>query len=167
MRLLTKKCAEWRRGWDSNPRAPYGTRRFRGAPVTTTSVPLREAELQVYRVPRPPEKLTSLFEEFHPQVPAFLFSHAGDDLDAMVMARQFGASSRRDDRAGSRFGGAVHERRDTRMNHRPDAHQTRVDGHRERRARETVVADARRRGAHRGNLRVGGRIDGAGRMVES
>ena len=31
----------WRRGWDSNPRAPYGTRRFRGAPVTTTSVPLR------------------------------------------------------------------------------------------------------------------------------
>src|SRR5262249_40429731 len=34
---------EWRRGWDSNPRAPYGTRRFRGAPVTTTSVPLRSS----------------------------------------------------------------------------------------------------------------------------
>ena len=32
---------EWRRGWDSNPRAGYPTRRFRGAPVTTTSVPLR------------------------------------------------------------------------------------------------------------------------------
>jgi hypothetical protein len=32
---------DWRRGWDSNPRAPYRTRRFRGAPVTTTSVPLR------------------------------------------------------------------------------------------------------------------------------
>src|SRR3954464_10870959 len=31
---------EWRRGWDSNPRAAYATRRFRGAPVTTTSVPL-------------------------------------------------------------------------------------------------------------------------------
>ncbi len=31
----------WRRGWDSNPRAAYATRRFRGAPVTTTSVPLR------------------------------------------------------------------------------------------------------------------------------
>ena len=31
----------WRRGWDSNPRAGYPTRRFRGAPVTTTSVPLR------------------------------------------------------------------------------------------------------------------------------
>ena len=30
----------WRRGWDSNPRAGYPTRRFRGAPVTTTSVPL-------------------------------------------------------------------------------------------------------------------------------
>jgi hypothetical protein len=35
----------WRRGWDSNPRAPYGTRRFRGAPVTTTSVPLRAAQI--------------------------------------------------------------------------------------------------------------------------
>src|SRR5436190_23646716 len=31
----------WRRGWDSNPRAGYPTTRFRGAPVTTTSVPLR------------------------------------------------------------------------------------------------------------------------------
>src|SRR6476620_8961046 len=31
----------WRRGWDSNPRAGYPARRFRGAPVTTTSVPLR------------------------------------------------------------------------------------------------------------------------------
>ena len=36
------ETGNWRRGWDSNPRAPYGTRRFRGAPVTTTSVPLRE-----------------------------------------------------------------------------------------------------------------------------
>ena len=33
--------SEWRRGWDSNPRAGYPTNRFRGDPVTTTSVPLR------------------------------------------------------------------------------------------------------------------------------
>ena len=44
----------WRRGWDSNPRAGYPTRRFRGAPVTTTSVPLRKvgprrAEHRLYR----------------------------------------------------------------------------------------------------------------------
>src|SRR6266540_5935232 len=31
---------KWRRGRDSNPRADYSARRFRGAPVTTTSVPL-------------------------------------------------------------------------------------------------------------------------------
>ena len=37
-RCLKRK---WRRGGDSNPRAPCGTRRFRGAPVTTTSVPLQ------------------------------------------------------------------------------------------------------------------------------
>ena len=38
------ETGEWRRGWDSNPRAGYPTRRFRGAPVTTTSVPLRAVE---------------------------------------------------------------------------------------------------------------------------
>ena len=33
----------WRRGWDSNPRARFWqARRFRGAPVMTASVPLRE-----------------------------------------------------------------------------------------------------------------------------
>jgi site-specific DNA recombinase len=36
-----RETGNWRRGWDSNPRAGYPTRRFRGAPVTTTSVPLR------------------------------------------------------------------------------------------------------------------------------
>ena len=35
------QTGNWRRGWDSNPRAGCPTRRFRGAPVTTTSVPLR------------------------------------------------------------------------------------------------------------------------------
>ena len=48
----------WRRGWDSNPRAGYPTRRFRGAPVTTTSVPLRwrdreRNDLQSYRKRHP------------------------------------------------------------------------------------------------------------------
>src|SRR6185503_8111065 len=38
------RAREWRRGWDSNPRAGYPTTRFRGAPVTTTSVPLRLRE---------------------------------------------------------------------------------------------------------------------------
>ena len=41
--VVGNETGNWRRGWDSNPRAPYGTRRFRGAPVTTTSVPLRMA----------------------------------------------------------------------------------------------------------------------------
>src|SRR5262245_65279357 len=40
-RPLEAAFARWRRGRDSNPRAGYPARRFRGAPVTTTSVPLR------------------------------------------------------------------------------------------------------------------------------
>ena len=39
--LFTLHVSIWRRGRDSNPRADYSARRFRGAPVTTTSVPLR------------------------------------------------------------------------------------------------------------------------------
>ena len=39
-----RKRRRWRRGWDSNPRAGYPTRRFRGAPVTTTSGPLRSCD---------------------------------------------------------------------------------------------------------------------------
>ena len=57
--LLVKgnETGNWRRGWDSNPRAPYGTRRFRGAPVTTTSVPLRSMDRpRFYRVRLPREK---------------------------------------------------------------------------------------------------------------
>ena len=44
----------WRRGWDSNPRAAYATRRFRGAPVTTTSVPLRGTECAAIHCSRAP-----------------------------------------------------------------------------------------------------------------
>src|SRR4051812_24144835 len=56
-RIILEINEEWRRGWDSNPRAGYPTRRFRGAPVTTTSVPLRlrnssEADLRLYRTVR-------------------------------------------------------------------------------------------------------------------
>src|ERR1035437_2081910 len=46
-KLLKTKDRIWRRGWDSNPRAAYATRRFRGAPVTTTLVPLRGTEGQL------------------------------------------------------------------------------------------------------------------------
>ena len=42
-RSASTHATGWRRGWDSNPRAGYPTRRFRGAPVTTTSVPLRKS----------------------------------------------------------------------------------------------------------------------------
>ena len=45
-------CLEWRRGWDSNPRAgDHPTSRFRGGPVTTTSVPLRRGRRRPGRTP--------------------------------------------------------------------------------------------------------------------
>ena len=37
----TKTFPNWRRGWDSNPRAACATKRFRVVSVMTTSVPLQ------------------------------------------------------------------------------------------------------------------------------
>src|SRR5215472_13806149 len=107
----------WRRGWDSNPRAPYGTRRFRGAPVTTTSVPLRSADRTTIlpcsaaarKAGRMRQALAPLLEEFHHQRAAFVLTHTGHDVEAMVVPRQLGAADRRGNRTGARFGGAVHE----------------------------------------------------------
>ena len=39
--VIHLKNPDWRRGWDSNPRAFKGTDRFRGGAVVTISVPLR------------------------------------------------------------------------------------------------------------------------------
>src|SRR5689334_25375641 len=87
---------EWRRGWDSNPRAGYPTRRFRGAPVTTTSVPLhrgvrgpdgqpvvRETDPPLYRVVLTPHAARA--EERLDQRAAFVLANAGVDLEAMIV----------------------------------------------------------------------------------
>src|SRR5260221_2318755 len=106
----------FRRGWDSNPRAGYPTRRFRGAPVTTTSVPLRwreprEVDLQVYRTPRarpPRASRAPCPEELLHQHAALVLAHAGDDLEPVIVPRQLAASHRRGDRAALRIRRPVH-----------------------------------------------------------
>src|SRR5713101_3013947 len=104
--LLLSVVKRWRRGWDSNPRAGYPTRRFRGAPVTTTSVPLRsrdcsrhdallygrEAELgtcPALGVTPTPFPLSPRLEELLHQLSTFLLAHAGHDLEPMILAGQF------------------------------------------------------------------------------
>ena len=106
----------WRRGWDSNPRAGYPTTRFRGAPVTTTSVPLHgetaysgpliisrawltrdasnpaAAQVAAFRsrglIPRSPIPLPPVPEKRLHQLPALLFAHAAHDLQAVIVTRQ-------------------------------------------------------------------------------
>src|SRR5437660_1788318 len=85
----TGKCQktlrnEWRRGWDSNPRAGYPTNRFRGGPVTTTSVPLRrgnrsEADPGLYRAAAPCAE-----ERLH-QRPEVRVAHAAHHLEAVIV----------------------------------------------------------------------------------
>src|SRR5436190_17249272 len=80
----------WRRGRDSNPRADYSARRFRGAPVTTTSVPLL-----VVRTALPEERLD--------HVAAIGFEHLARRLQPMIQRRVFVRPHRRLDCAGLRL----------------------------------------------------------------
>ena len=105
---------EWRREWDSNPRAGYPTRRFRGAPVTTTSVPFRtNVSLSAG---------AALTEERLHQRAAVRLEHAGRDLDPVIQRRRVEHRLRRMHRAGSWFGRPVDETPDARMHHRASAH---------------------------------------------
>src|SRR5438552_3160387 len=170
---ITERERGIRRGWDSNPRAGYPTRRFRGAPVTTTSVPLRErdfkeADLSLYARPRQPQStaLPLLSEKCLHQRAAFVLAHAAEDLEPMIVARQIAGAQGGHDRARPRFGGAVDERANARVHQRSNAHQARLDRHTQRRARQAVVADGTRGRANRHDLGVGGRIARADRLIE-
>jgi hypothetical protein len=108
----------WRRGWDSNPRAGYPTRRFRGAPVTTTSVPLQiggrvphttafpTARKAPRPVPPPPKRgdttasegAASKSEKRLKQRAALLLADARDNVEPVVVARQIATSHGRADR---------------------------------------------------------------------
>ena len=92
------ETGNWRRGWDSNPRAGYPTRRFRGAPVTTTSVPLlvvsagcardrRGANISLYRA-------STLSEKLLDKKTARLLQYTSRDREAMIEARQVKPSHR-------------------------------------------------------------------------
>ena len=96
---LKTNVGNWRRGWDSNPRAGYPTSRFRGGPVTTTSVPLRRGlaarnltpagdavpldRVLLVRPTRRPPRL----EEALQQLAALVRQDPFDDLDAVVQRR--------------------------------------------------------------------------------
>src|SRR5690606_18365959 len=98
----------WRRGWDSNPRAGYPTRRFRGAPVTTTSVPLRVvacANASLYLpLPSLPRfrraaGAAALAEELLDQIAARRLEHAAGHGEAMIEPRNLQRADRGHQRA--------------------------------------------------------------------
>ena len=135
-RAMRALCV-WRRGRDSNPRADYSARRFRGAPVTTTSVPLRLSLASLQR-----STSRAIREECLDHAAAFFFQHPRRDVEAVIERRVLVRAHRRLDRARLRLRRAVNQARDPRVDHRPHAHLARLDGHVERRARQPVVPDA-------------------------
>ena len=114
---LSKRSEGWRRGRDSNPRAGYPARRFRGAPVTTTSVPLRllrsllrslsRNDLTVLRLR--PFSSGALEELLHHRA-AFVFEHTAGRLETVIQRRVLVRPHGRLDRARLRLGRAVDHR---------------------------------------------------------
>src|SRR5207249_4289441 len=106
--LLFIGVYSWRRGWDSNPRAAYATRRFRGAPVTTTSVPLRlrrePLDRRVFRPGARDGRNVPLYppvaEEGLDQVAALGIQHAPGYCEAVVQPRRLERARRRHERSG-------------------------------------------------------------------
>ena len=156
----------WRRGWDSNPRAGYPTRRFRGAPVTTTSVPLRiqfggaEAQLYGATVDRLSRKNS------WDRRAALGLQHAACDKHTMVERRVVERSHDRPNRPGARLRCPVHERGDASMYECSGTHQARLHGRVERRTAQPVVAQRASGVAKCHDLRMRGRIRSTNRLVE-
>src|SRR5436189_5048956 len=87
MLMKFAEIENWRRGWDSNPRAGYPTRRFRGAPVTTTSVPLRSTRSGPFIIAcsAPLDSSPRVEEVLHERA-AFVLPHTGHHLKPMLVA---------------------------------------------------------------------------------
>src|SRR5262249_43136714 len=101
------------------------------------------------------------------ELAAFVFHHAADDGESMIVAGQFAAEDRGCDRAGARFRCAVDERADARVNERADTHQAGLNRHNQRRASQTIVANCMRGLSDRDDFCVRGGIAGADGLIES
>src|SRR6185369_552816 len=128
----------WRRGWDSNPRYPFGYNGFRDRPLQ----PL--AYLSAGGIPILAQVAGALrAEELHHQGPAFLFTDAGHDLEPVVEA-QLLRTHHRADRAELRFVRAVDEAIDAGVERRAHAHHARLHGHVQGAPGQTIVGSGAR-----------------------
>src|ERR1043165_603337 len=150
----------WRRGWDSNPRYPFGYNGFRDRPLQ----PL--AYLSAGGIPILAQVAGALPpEELHHQGPALLLAHAAPHVEPMVEAQVFRAHHGADG-AELRLVLSVHEAIDARVERRAEAHHARLHRHVEGRAREPIVAGGGGGLPEGDDLGVGGRIVGRDRLVE-
>ena len=146
----------WRRGWDSNPRYPFGYSSFRDCPLQPLAYLSGPFILSVAPVRK---KSTT-----RPR-------HSSSRTPATTAKRWFAArvADLHDglDRAPLRLGRAVDDGAHARADQGPDAHQARLDGHVQGGVRQTVVAQGGRGRAQGDDLRVRGGIDGPHGPVEA
>src|SRR5690606_32764509 len=114
-------------GWDSNPRALSDntlSRRARYDHFGTSPQPTSVAKPARSEPAADPFNADSAaLQEERPQSPTAVGrQHAGHDRQPMVQRRMLPGPLPRFDRAGARFGRAVHERRDPRVDGRTHAH---------------------------------------------
>ena len=150
-------------GFEPTCPVTHQTRRFRGAPVTTTSVPLHE--------PRRPREsfsnvLAAVFEEILQYLPTIWLQYSRHDRQPMRHADLVQIKQRLH---STKFGlgGTIDQCSNTCVHNGTNAHHTRLDGDVERQARKSVVSELSSRFAHRDELGMGRGVYRVNRLVEA
>ena len=159
--IRTKKLAE-RVGFEPTWRVISPPRRFRGAPVTTTSVPLRES--------RRPRKsfsnvLAAVFEEILQYLPTIWLQYARHDRQPMRHA-DLVQIKQRFHTTELGLGGTIDQCSNTCVHNGTNTHHTRLDGNVERQAGKSVIPELSSRFTNRDDLGMGGGVHRLNRLVE-
>src|SRR5688572_27844616 len=124
----------WRRGWDSNPRYPFGYSSFRDCPLQPLAYLSRPLILSLRL--RPPGA-----EEVHDQLAALLRPHAGDDGEPVIRG-QAGDLDDGFDRPPLGLRRTVHDSPDAGPDEGPDAHEAGLECHVQGGVRQPVVPES-------------------------
>src|SRR5579885_250054 len=146
-----------RRGGDSNPRCREGTHDFESCRFNRAHAPLRAGCLPQPRGGAKPRAPPCAEEGAHERARALRLDAAGH-RDAVVQTRVGVECVQRLDRTALGIGAAVDEPADPRLDRRPHAHRTGLDGDVEDGTRQPVIPGRARRRPQRQHLRMPRRV---------
>jgi hypothetical protein len=127
-------AGSWRRGWDSNPRAPLFT-----GQVDFESTPLRP--LRYLSVLLACCCFSPIFEKAHQKVPAFLFQNPRDNLKLVIETPVPRKVIKRPCRAALGIRAPIHQEAHPRLNGCAHAHDARLNSNHQCCVGQTIVSN--------------------------